>query len=216
MSPYTSHEFLWHLNSPCDWNSFTQGCTNPGRQVSRTTKYCVVAPNICGCSLRNLLHVSLLAPIIFRWILDFLKICAPLVLLMCFVHSDSTNAMPTNTYALIASNLGFNVIRCFEKLLHGNHILLHAIISQLCCYTVCQCCVRANTIGDALICLGKLTFPIPRSSTLRSNWIYTTETIFVSDNHSVFEIFTHVSAFQCFGIWHNRHRKACELPTCCQ
>jgi hypothetical protein len=28
-----------------------RGCTNPGRQLSRVTKFCTVAPNICG-SLR--------------------------------------------------------------------------------------------------------------------------------------------------------------------
>ena len=33
-----------------------QVCTNTGRQVARKTKFCIVAPNICGCSLRDLLE----------------------------------------------------------------------------------------------------------------------------------------------------------------
>ena len=47
------------------------GCTNPGRQVARTTIYFVVPPNICGSSVWNLLHVTLLEPRILKWLLDF-------------------------------------------------------------------------------------------------------------------------------------------------
>jgi hypothetical protein len=45
------------------------------------TKFCTVAPNICGASVPNLLHVTLLGPIIWGWILhfSFWKICAPLL-----------------------------------------------------------------------------------------------------------------------------------------
>ena len=46
------------------------------------TKFCTVAPNTCGTSVPNLFHVTLLAPIIFRWILHFFflwKIRAPLL-----------------------------------------------------------------------------------------------------------------------------------------
>jgi len=39
-----------------------------------------VAPNICGSSEWNLLHFTLLRPRILRWLLDFRKICAFLVL----------------------------------------------------------------------------------------------------------------------------------------
>jgi hypothetical protein len=38
---------------------------------ARATKFCTVAPNICGSSVSNLLHVTLLAPWIFRWRLIF-------------------------------------------------------------------------------------------------------------------------------------------------
>ena len=50
-----------------------QGYTNPGRQVTRTTKFCAVAPNIFGSSVWNLLHVTILAPRILRWLLNFKK-----------------------------------------------------------------------------------------------------------------------------------------------
>jgi hypothetical protein len=36
------------------------------------TKYCTLALNICGSSGWNLLHVTLLAPILLRWFLDLL------------------------------------------------------------------------------------------------------------------------------------------------
>jgi len=36
-----------------------RGCTNPIRQVARATKFCVVAPNICGSSVRSFHHVTI-------------------------------------------------------------------------------------------------------------------------------------------------------------
>jgi hypothetical protein len=53
-----------------------QGCTNPGHQVAQTTEFYVVAANICGSSTCNLLYVTLLAPRILRWHIDFGKIYA--------------------------------------------------------------------------------------------------------------------------------------------
>lgn len=47
-----------------------QGCTNPENQDAQATKFCTVAPDICG---------TLLAPRILRWLLDFWTICAPLI-----------------------------------------------------------------------------------------------------------------------------------------
>jgi hypothetical protein len=49
----------------------------PGRQVARASKFCTVAPNICGFSARNLLHV-LMESRISRQLLRFSKMCAPL------------------------------------------------------------------------------------------------------------------------------------------
>jgi hypothetical protein len=34
-----------------------QGCTNPGHQVVVATKFCRAVPNICGCSVWNVLYV---------------------------------------------------------------------------------------------------------------------------------------------------------------
>jgi hypothetical protein len=47
------------------------GCTNYGRQVAMETKFCTVAPNICGSSVWKLLPVTLLATRIIRWLVDF-------------------------------------------------------------------------------------------------------------------------------------------------
>jgi hypothetical protein len=40
----------------------TQECSNPCRQVAVETKFCTVAPNSCGTSVRKLLHISILTP----------------------------------------------------------------------------------------------------------------------------------------------------------
>ena len=50
-----------------------QGCTYPWHQVAQRTIFCMLAPNICGSSIWNLFHVSVLAPKTFRWFLDFWK-----------------------------------------------------------------------------------------------------------------------------------------------
>lgn len=47
-----------------------QACTNPGRQVPMATKFCTVAPNICGSSVWNLFRVAFLTPNILKWRLD--------------------------------------------------------------------------------------------------------------------------------------------------
>jgi hypothetical protein len=43
-------------------------------QLAQATKFCAVAADICGCSLRNLLHVSFLASRILQWLL-LRKVC---------------------------------------------------------------------------------------------------------------------------------------------
>jgi len=48
-----------------------QGCTNPGRQLTVETKFCMVASNISLSSVWNMLHITLLAPRILRWFLYF-------------------------------------------------------------------------------------------------------------------------------------------------
>ena len=63
--------FIWHKAQP-------QVSSNPGRKVAVASKFCTVAPVICGSSIRNLLHVTLVAPRILRWLLDFWKVFASL------------------------------------------------------------------------------------------------------------------------------------------
>ena len=45
----------------------------------------MVASNICGSAEWNLLHVTLLASRILRWVVDFWKICGPLSFFFIFV-----------------------------------------------------------------------------------------------------------------------------------
>jgi hypothetical protein len=56
------------------------GRTNDGCQVTRLTKFCTVAPNICGSSVCCLLYFTILVPRILRWLLDFCEICAPFII----------------------------------------------------------------------------------------------------------------------------------------
>jgi hypothetical protein len=48
-----------------------------GIHKSQVTEFCLVAPNMCACWVWNLLYV-IPVPRILRWLLDFLKTCAPL------------------------------------------------------------------------------------------------------------------------------------------
>lgn len=57
-------------------------CKNSGSHVARVKTFCTAAPNTCGPSPRNLFNVTLLAPRILRWPLEFWIICAPLTDLM--------------------------------------------------------------------------------------------------------------------------------------
>ena len=56
-----------------------QGCTNLGRHATVATASFTLASNMCGSSVWNLLHVTLLAPRILRWLQNFWKIYAPLL-----------------------------------------------------------------------------------------------------------------------------------------
>jgi len=48
-----------------------QGCTNPGCQLTVEIKFCMVASNISLSSVWNMIHRTLLAPRILRWLLYF-------------------------------------------------------------------------------------------------------------------------------------------------
>jgi hypothetical protein len=55
-------------------NNLGQMCTNSGLQNAMETHFCTVAPNTCGCLVRNLLCVILLEPRRLMCFLDFWKI----------------------------------------------------------------------------------------------------------------------------------------------
>jgi len=62
----------WQLDQLCGPKNISNRVrANPGRRAAMTTVLCAAAPNICGSSGRNLLHVTLLAPRNLRRILDF-------------------------------------------------------------------------------------------------------------------------------------------------
>ena len=54
-----------------------QGRTNTARLVAGANELCTVAPTICGSWVRNLVHVTQLAPGILIWLQYLRKICAP-------------------------------------------------------------------------------------------------------------------------------------------
>jgi hypothetical protein len=51
-----------------------QRCTNPGNEDTHVTKFCTMAATICGFPVWDFLCVTLLAPTIFRLLLDSWKI----------------------------------------------------------------------------------------------------------------------------------------------
>ena len=69
-------------------------CTNAGCQVIWATEFWMLIPNICGSSVWNLLHITLLVPRILSWLLHLWRICGPL----CYTaHLLWNAAMLSNT-----------------------------------------------------------------------------------------------------------------------
>ena len=46
----------------CALIALSQRYKNPGRHVGMASKFCAVAPNICGSSVLNMFRVTILAP----------------------------------------------------------------------------------------------------------------------------------------------------------
>jgi hypothetical protein len=59
-------------------NSCTDRNICAGLDKYRATKFATVTPNICGSSMRNLFHVTLLGPRILTWLLDGCTVSVPL------------------------------------------------------------------------------------------------------------------------------------------
>ena len=129
-----------------------QGCTNPGYQVTWTAKFFVVAPNICGSPLWNVLQVAFLALRILKWHLDFWKICALLIFMVILLgshtphHYDGTDRHPMvlvtcctswiyrpeifliHGWRIITCKMKFLLYKCFPENLvlwrRGGHLTL--------------------------------------------------------------------------------------------
>jgi hypothetical protein len=86
----TKQHQLGHLGP---WNH-----NKPGVHKSQETKFCMVTAKIPGSSVWNLIHLTFLAPRILMWLLDFWKICTPLVETITHVrlmwHDRASNWVP--------------------------------------------------------------------------------------------------------------------------
>jgi hypothetical protein len=74
-----------------------QGCTNPGCQVTWAAKFFIVALNICGSPVWNVLQVTLLVLRISKWHLDFWKICALLIFMVIICAATHHTIMMEQT-----------------------------------------------------------------------------------------------------------------------
>jgi hypothetical protein len=88
-----------------------QGCKHSGRQLTRAVKFCTLVANILGSSVRKLLHVTLLAPIILSWLLQFRKICGTLPYTAYFTETQNFRMICTN-YLLLPLHRFLDWCRC--------------------------------------------------------------------------------------------------------
>jgi hypothetical protein len=102
----------------------------------------VVAPNIHGLSVRILLHITLQAPTILRWFLEFWKICKPLAI-----------AHAIDVYSVLAVAIYVFIKTCpysvHTHILTGASVqFLFQIFVQVClCTLFCRCAVASSTGG---------------------------------------------------------------------
>ena len=89
------HDPTWATQPPlpplsedclCQIDNVNHSCTNPRHRVTQANKFCTLAPNVCGSSVWNCLYVSLLAPGILRWLLDFWQICGHLTYILHIIE----------------------------------------------------------------------------------------------------------------------------------
>ena len=79
-----------------------------GVHKSQATKLCTLVPNICGCLVQQLLHVTFLAPTTVRCLLYFCKIFTHLYyLIMAFSFSVLFPSFKGNTRVSQMKNLKF-------------------------------------------------------------------------------------------------------------
>jgi hypothetical protein len=83
-------------------------CTNQSRQVVLAIKFCTVAPNICRCSVWNLLHVTLVALTILRRSLKFRKyLCTVDTRLNVYTHTHTNLLTPWSRVLLEKLTVNF-------------------------------------------------------------------------------------------------------------
>jgi hypothetical protein len=83
LSHSTCEILILHFNILSTWyfvDLYTHGCTNPRRQISRATKFCTAAFNICGSSVWNRPRIIISPSVTLRWLSDFWKTYAPLLI----------------------------------------------------------------------------------------------------------------------------------------
>jgi hypothetical protein len=120
-----------------------------------TTKFCIVAPVICGSSVRNLFRVTLLAGILARCLHDFCKMCA-LVLkpLLCVVPS-ANHGRACNMKSSLWCVAAFSA----DSSCASDHTIVHMLVF----YSRYQnCCEDTKTWTGVLCGIGHTT---------RHNWI---------------------------------------------
>ena len=95
-----------------------QGCTNPGCQVTWAAKFFIVALNICGSPVWNVLQVTLLVLRILKSHLDFWKICALLIfmVIICGCHT-SHHYDETDRHPMV-------LVTCCTYWIHGPEVFL--------------------------------------------------------------------------------------------
>jgi hypothetical protein len=65
------------MDSSLAWNTLQQGCANTRLQITKASKFYAEAPNSCGSSVRNSIHVILLALRILTWFLHVWQFVGP-------------------------------------------------------------------------------------------------------------------------------------------
>lgn len=94
------YDFYLEIFSVKDTHSSIEGCTSPGYEVHRATKFCTVVPSICRSSVPNMLHIILLAHKILRWIQNIWKICSHLYIVRRYINMMLRDAFDMNTRML--------------------------------------------------------------------------------------------------------------------
>lgn len=118
------HDPLWTRQLPppppllsedfqCQIDNINHGCKNPRRPVTQTNKFCTLAPNVCGSSIWNCLYVSLLAPGILRWFLDFWQRCGHLTYTLHVMEHNSRLVLLWNKNSVVSSSRFPNRVSSF-------------------------------------------------------------------------------------------------------